>query len=283
MNGPTSLFSDKYSENWNQLLRHGDTGHQVAAWQLVLKKSDDKYRLDESGIFGDLTHNATLSWQVSRQLEADGIVGPLTRAKIGVKSSINRKIKHIYSIIKDIKYIEAKNWTRHYRRNVVDLVVIHCMEGSESSTRAERCANWMANRNPRFPAPKASPHYCVDNNSIVQCVPEHRIAWHAKGANKIGIGIEHAGFSRQTIDEWLDVFGHSMLEISSILVSNICKKWDIPIEFVDAENLLLGERGITTHAEITKAFKKSTHTDPGKGFPIDIYIRMVNDYAYKSR
>ena len=41
------------------------------------------------------------------------------------------------------------------------------------------------------------------------------------------------------------------------------------MQFIDAEGLKAGKKGVTTHAEVSKAFKKSNHTDPGLGFPMD--------------
>lgn len=280
MSGPMALFSPNYTGQWTRLLRHGDVGHEVAAWQFVMMEGGVRVKLDEAGIFGDLTHNATMAWQMSRNLEPDGIVGPKTRREIGTCPFVSRTSKLVYLAIKNAEFIEAENWSKWIpKRKVIDCVVIHCMEGSESSTRAERCAKWIAGLNSRFPAPRASAHYCVDSDSIVQCVSEEHVAWHAPGANRYGIGIEHAGFSRQTIDEWLDPFGRSMLNLSAALTADICKRWDIPMQFISSEDLLLDRRGITTHCEVTKAFGRSTHMDPGENFPMELYTRMVRDHA----
>jgi hypothetical protein len=50
--------------------------------------------------------------------------------------------------------------------------------------------------------------------------------------------------------------------------------------FRRAADLLAGgerARGFTTHFEVTQAFHKSTHTDPGVGFVIDQYIAFVKE------
>lgn len=186
----------------------------------------------------------------------------------------------------EIPFIECQNWRRGLVRKNIDLIVVHCMEGPEEMDRAERCAAWMAGKNPRFPAPKASAHYFVDSNSVVQGVPDAGIAWHAPGANNNGIGIEHAGKARQSREDWLDEFSLPMLDISAQLVGEIlCPSWNFPVRFVDAQALLEKpqQRGITTHAEVTKAFKRSTHTDPGKGFPMDWYVNRVKAYNDRYR
>jgi hypothetical protein len=63
------------------------------------------------------------------------------------------------------------------------------------------------------------------------------------------------------------------------LVRAICKRWDIPLERVDAAGLLAGKRGITSHAAVGAAFKKSTHVDPGGvgdvRWPWELFLRLV--------
>ena len=46
----------------------------------------------------------------------------------------------------------------------------------------------------------------------------------------------------------------------------------IPLQFVDADGLVAKKRGVTTHACVTQAFHRSTHTDPGAAFPLDTYL-----------
>jgi len=245
----------------------GHAGTDVAAWQVCLVDLGLDIS-DPAGIFGPTTHNATLSFQRLFGLVIDGVVGPKTRARIGKEPEDDNS-----GIVTAVKYIEAKNWSRHIPpRDRVNWVVIHCMEAPESATRAERCAARFADPEN---APRASCHYCVDCDTIVQCVREDRIAWHAPGANKLGIGIEHAGYARQTPGQWLDPFGHDMLNQSAYLTAGICHRWDIPVDFVQAADLKRGKRGITTHAEVSKAFKKSSHWDPGPSFPMDWYIDKV--------
>lgn len=176
-----------------------------------------------------------------------------------------------------IKFVQAANFTKTKIGNglKVDLVVIHDMEGAETAEKAENVAQWFAGLNPVYRAPRASAHYAIDCNSIVQMVEERDIAWHAPGANHNGIGIEHAGKAKQTTLEWMDAFSKPMLLISAGLTARICKRHSIPIQLVDREGLLAKQRGITTHQAVSLAFKKSTHTDPGKNFPMAWYLNQV--------
>lgn len=166
-------------------------------------------------------------------------------------------------------FVQAKSYTKGPRRGPVTLVVLHDMEAPETSKTAENVARYFAT------TAKASAHYCVDNDSVVQCVREADIAWHAPGANANGIGVEMAGYAKQTGLEWNDAYSKAMLLNASALVADICKRNKIPARYVDAQGLLKGLSGITTHAQVTLAFKKSTHTDPGPNFPLKAFIADV--------
>lgn len=170
-------------------------------------------------------------------------------------------------------YLEAKNYTKVDRSKQIRHIVIHSAEIKETLTAAEALAKWCAGPN----AAKSSWHFAVDADSITQSVKEEFIAWHAPGANKTGIGIELAGYARQTEEEWRDEFSWQTLQRAARLVSYLCRRWNIPQQFVDAAGLRYGVGGITTHAEVSKAFKKSTHTDPGKGFPMEDFLRLVRE------
>lgn len=171
-----------------------------------------------------------------------------------------------------MKFIQAKNYTKVASR-VIELVVLHDMESPEEADTAENVAAWGAGPN----APRASWHYAVDSNSVVQSVLEHDVAWHAPGANHNGIGIEHAGRARQTMAEWLDPFGRSMLALSALLTADILKREDLPARVVGVSGLRAGEKGITTHAAVSKAFGRSNHTDPGVNFPMSYYMGLVEE------
>lgn len=171
-----------------------------------------------------------------------------------------------------MEFIQARNYTKTNGRKI-DLIVLHTMESPEKPDSAESVARWFASPS----APQASAHYCIDNNSAVQCVRDQDIAWHAPGANNNGLGLEHAGYARQTAAEWNDAYSQQMLALSAALTAQLCAKYAIPVQFVDALGLIKGQRGITTHRQVSEAFKKSSHWDPGAGFPLSDYVAMVKN------
>ena len=152
----------------------------------------------------------------------------------------------------------------------IDLIVIHTMEMDEKGESAENCAQWFRN-----PGAKVSAHYCVDNDSIIQCVRDQDVAWHAPGANHDGIGIEHAGRAKQTGRDWSDEYSTAMLERSAALVAELCTRHKIPVVWLYAADLRAGRRGITTHKAVSDAFGRSSHWDPGTGFPFERYLALV--------
>jgi N-acetyl-anhydromuramyl-L-alanine amidase AmpD len=166
-------------------------------------------------------------------------------------------------------FIESPHVTRTGGRQI-DLIVIHTMEMDEKGETAENCAQWFRN-----PGAKVSAHYCVDADSIVQCVQDEDVGWHAPGANHDGIGIEHAGRAKQTGREWSDPYSTAMLQRSAALVAELCKRYKIPVTWLHAADLKAGKRGITTHKAVSDAFKRSSHWDPGQGFPVERYLALV--------
>lgn len=174
---------------------------------------------------------------------------------------------------------EAKFYNRRVVKSSWLWLVVHCTESPrEDDGRAFKVARWFANpwdpRRKRWV--KASAHYIVDDRNVVQCVPDNRIAWHARGANNRAIGVELVGKAAQSRDEWLDDFGIAMLELAAALVAGLVSKHGIPPALVDPASMRSGLPGITTHANVTRAFKvRGGHIDPGPNFPMDILLDEV--------
>lgn len=169
---------------------------------------------------------------------------------------------------------QAKNY-RPVSSRQIDLIVLHDMEYPEKAEAAEWLGDYFGGRK-GMTAPRASTHYGVDSDSIVQYVHDHDVAWGAPGANRNGIHIEHAGYARQTAAEWADPYSKAMLNASQRLCASLCLRYDLPVRYVPEELLKAGTgRGITTHAAVSRAFGLSSHWDPGPNFPIRDYVNGV--------
>ena len=166
-------------------------------------------------------------------------------------------------------FVESPHVTRMSGRRI-DVVVMHTMEIAERADAAAICARWF-----RSKAANVSAHYCVDATTVIQCVRENDIAWHARGGNTTSIGVELAGFARQTRAEWEDDYSSAMLAGAAALVAEICRRRRIPVRWLVAGDLVAGRRGITGHAEVSRAFRRSDHWDPGEGFPVEAFVDRV--------
>lgn len=170
-----------------------------------------------------------------------------------------------------VTFIQAR-WYRQGGNDPVTRVVLHDMEYPEKPDAAEAVAQMFATTDR-----EASAHYCVDNNSVVGCVHETDIAFHAP-PNTGSVGIEHAGYARQTTGDWLDAYGAAMLrDHSAPLVRDICSRHGIPLTWLSVDDLKANPKakGITSHNNVSRAFGQSTHTDPGPNFPYDQYMAWV--------
>lgn len=166
-------------------------------------------------------------------------------------------------------FIESPHRTTADGRTI-SVVVMHTMESTEREGAAQSCAAWFAH-----PVSEVAAHYCIDADTTVQCVREADIAWHARGGNSNSIGIELAGFASQGARDWNDDYSRAVLDRAAKLTAEVCARYDIPVRRVRAAGLLAGRHGITGHADVSEAFHKSDHWDPGPGFPWGRFLRLT--------
>ena len=166
-------------------------------------------------------------------------------------------------------FVASPHMTRASGRTI-DVVVMHTMEIPERPDAAAICARWFQSR-----VSRVSAHYCVDAETVIQCVREQDVAWHARGGNARSIGVELAGFARQTAREWEDDYSIAVLVRAASLVADVCRRRRIPVRWLVAGDLLAGRRGVSSHAEVSRAYRKSDHWDPGPGFPVESFLERV--------
>lgn len=153
----------------------------------------------------------------------------------------------------------SASWIRH--------VVIHSTEGGTAASVAAFFAS----------TAQASTHLVIDDRDCYRCVPDLVIPWGAPGVNRSGLHIEHCGFSRWTRAEWLR--HRPELERSAAKAALWCKTYRIPRRWVTPAELKRGVAGFCTHADATAAFPPNGgHSDPGRGFPRDLYLALVQRY-----
>ncbi|MGY1438177.1 N-acetylmuramoyl-L-alanine amidase [Streptomyces reniochalinae] len=131
----------------------------------------------------------------------------------------------------------------------IDRVIIHVTQGSAA-------AAVKVFRNPEH---RAAAHYIVcQDGQIIQMIRELDVAFHAanKEYNERSVGVEHEGWIDQPQD-----FTDEMYRSSAKLTAGICTRYKFP---ADREHII-------GHNEVPGA----DHTDPGRHWDWDRYMRMV--------
>lgn len=136
------------------------------------------------------------------------------------------------------------------------LVVVHSTEGAT----AEGAARWFQNPNAR-----GSAHVVVDDDFVFRCVDDMDVAYHAKGSNTIGLGLEIAGFAGWTRGQWLD--HEPRLKESARIAAGWFLKYRIPFTWSSTV-------GYHSHAGLPG----NDHWDPGTGFPWDVWRGFVEGF-----
>lgn len=155
----------------------------------------------------------------------------------------------------------------------VDLVVIHATVSPCKVGGARQNASYF-----QTDAAGGLAHYIVDPSEVVQACREAVACWHAPPVNQRAIGIELCDPQAGLASRWGNPAHKSMLALAARLVADVCHRHGLPMVYVDHNSLLRGERGITTHHDVTLAYHKSTHTDPGPAFPMGAFITAVNGH-----
>ena len=170
----------------------------------------------------------------------------------------------------------AKWFTKTTKGRVVRLVVMHTMEAPEKFNTAENVAKYF-----QTTTRPASAHVCVDNDSIVQCVRDRDIAFAAPGANHDGVHVELAGYAKQLKGDWDDEYSRAMITKAADVVAQYCLKYNLPCVQLTDTQLKAGVKGIVGHDQVSRVYKRSTHTDPGPNFPWASLIEQANNRIWE--
>src|SRR5918998_3392771 len=155
----------------------------------------------------------------------------------------------------------------------VSLVVLHTNEGNNpADVYPDRTAENLAvylNR----PEVAASYHVIVDDDSIVRYVPDSQASWSVRSGNARSLNLCFTGWARWSRQEWL---AHpNMLRLAAIVVRDWCATHGIPVRWLSPPQVGADFAGICGHHDWTVGKRIGTHTDPGTGFPWDVFIELV--------
>ena len=141
-----------------------------------------------------------------------------------------------------------------------------------------------------------SAHYVVDPGEVVQSAYDSVVAWHAP-PNSHSLGIEMCDVPGPVPNDkpgtarwkalkrswrWVRPNQRAMLRRTARLTAQLCLAYDVPTRFVGPGDLHDGKHGVTTHANVSAAFRQSTHWDPGF-WPRRRFMRLVRKYAKEMR
>lgn len=253
-------------------IRRGSSGDEVKEWQTFLGLTPD-------GNFGARTEKATMRWQSARGLSPDGVVGPATRAAMATlpiprPTTLPGEPGARWPLVQAVTYRWRPDGERRIR-----LGVIHTMESDEKPETAEAVAAWFGGL--RGNPPKASAHACVDSDSVVRCVRAAHDAAAAPGANGDGYHLELAGRAGQGVSGWEDPYSQAMLDLAADHMGEVAAIFALPVRRLSVDEVRSGLFGFCGHVDVTMAYRKSTHTDPGTAFPWEPFLAEVARAAEK--
>lgn len=146
-------------------------------------------------------------------------------------------------------------------------IVLHSTEGGTAASVARYFFS---------PAAQGSTHLVVDDYECYRCLPNSAVPWGAKGANRAGFHIEQCGFARWKTANWL--LHRNTIKRAAYKTAFHAVRFKIPLVWLKAADLEAGRPGITSHAEVSKAFG-GDHWDPGPGWPRWMFMWWVRKYA----
>lgn len=163
----------------------------------------------------------------------------------------------------------------------VRYLVVHYTAGSEGRGSAEAGAVYDQRR-----TDGVSCHAFADADTVVQEVltRDRANSAHHKG-NRLGVQLEICG-TLQTREQWLDPVSDATLWQAAMFAAAVCRKYGLPVRRMSVAEVRRAwysypggadVTGICGHVDVTMAYPEDggDHTDPGKGFPWDLFLDRV--------
>jgi hypothetical protein len=142
----------------------------------------------------------------------------------------------------------------------------------------------------------ASAHYITDPGETIQglfdswvgyAAPPNEHSLHVEMCDIPGpVPNDKPGSARwkalRRVWRWVRPNQRAMLRRTASLTARACLAYDVPIKWLTAADLRAGRRGITSHANVSKAWGQTTHWDPG-WWPRVRFMRLTRRYARELR
>jgi hypothetical protein len=157
-------------------------------------------------------------------------------------------------------------------------VAIHTNEGNNPpdllpDRTAENLAAWLDReiQAKRF----KSYHRITDDDSVMVHCPDELAAWSLRNGNNRSLNLCFTGWARWTRGDWLAHYG--MLTRGAVVVAQWCRDYQIPVRHLTPAQVEASQSGIIGHGDYTLGTGDGTHTDPGIGFPWDVFVSLVDN------
>lgn len=171
------------------------------------------------------------------------------------------------------RFVQAPSVGGPYRRGQPTLAVVHSMECPAIPGIAYKLATGF------IQGSEVSPHHMTDPIETIDMVRPGIIGWHAGNANPFGVALEVTGYARWTFKEWTTGDAFKALRLDAKQGALVAKRYGIPMRWLSLNQILAGESGFCTHADIAVTLRGTNHWDPGKGYPFAIFMQMVQQWA----
>lgn len=168
-------------------------------------------------------------------------------------------------------FVQANSY-RVASRGVNDIhrLVFHTAQIQEHRDSAEDVASYFSNR-----TTKVSAHACVDNDTLVTCVWDKDIAYHAFGDNNNTLGLEMSGYANQTAAQWNDAYSKAMLNRAAKWAAEKATKYSIPVRWLTPAQEKARLKGFVTHKIVSDVWGDGIRSDPGPNFPYESFLLLV--------
>jgi hypothetical protein len=152
----------------------------------------------------------------------------------------------------------------------IKYVVLHSTESPNTKGSAQGVAKFFTT------AKTGSANLVVDDRSCFLCLPDSVVPYAAPPLNTTGFHIEQCGYSAWSKAQW-------MLHLPTIYraaykASLRVQEHNIPPVWLTVADLKAGKKGITSHNNISLAFRESSHTDPGPNYPESTFMWFLRRF-----
>lgn len=163
------------------------------------------------------------------------------------------------------------------RRQSKGYFVIHDSEGPDGSS--EGLLRFMGN--PATETNVASYHAVTrEDGSYTQILDPQWAPYSAPPLNDYAMHVCMPGKAAQTREQWLDPISSKYIEGVVAFIKDWCFELDIPKEYLTVPQLIANgieglHGGYTSHDNVSDAWHKSSHYDPGSEFPWDVLANLL--------